>query len=84
MVPGTGIRAAWLAGLAEKPTDCEKMLSAHPGRTVSRADLIEGVWGTTYTGGSNVVDVVVRSLRQKLGPIATRVETARGIGYRLK
>jgi DNA-binding response OmpR family regulator len=30
------------------------------------------------------VDVVVRSLRQKLGPIANRVETARGVGYRLK
>jgi two-component system alkaline phosphatase synthesis response regulator PhoP len=39
--------------------------------------------GTTYVGGSNVVDVVVRSLRKKLGPIAHRVETARGVGYRL-
>jgi hypothetical protein len=59
------------------------MLAARRGHTVSRADLIEGVWGTTYTGGSNVVDVVVRSLRRKLGPIADRVETVRGIGYRL-
>jgi hypothetical protein len=59
-------------------------LSERPGHAVTRADLIEQVWGTTYVGGSNVVDVVVRSLRQKLGPMATRVETARGIGYRLK
>jgi hypothetical protein len=59
-------------------------LSERPGRAVTRAELIEHVWGTTYIGGSNVVDVVVRSLRQKLGPIANRVETARGVGYRLK
>ena len=59
-------------------------LSARRGRPVSRAELIDRVWGTTYDGGSNVVDVVVRSLRQKLGPSATRVETTRGIGYCFK
>jgi hypothetical protein len=59
-------------------------LSERPGRAVTRAELINRVWGTTYVGGSNVVDVVVRSLRQKLGPAANRVETARGVGYRLK
>ena len=36
------------------------------------------------TSTAIVVDVVVRSLRQKLGPQANRVETARGVGYRLK
>jgi len=58
-------------------------LSERLGRAVSRAELITRVWGTTYVGGSNVVDVVVRSLRRKLGPAANRVETARGVGYRL-
>jgi hypothetical protein len=58
-------------------------LSEQPGRAVTRTELIREVWGTTYVGGSNVVDVVVHSLRQKLGPIANRVETARGVGYRL-
>ena len=58
-------------------------LFERPGRAVTRAELIERVWGTTYVGGSNVVDVVVRGLRQKLGPMANRVETARGVGYRL-
>ena len=33
---------------------------------------------------SNVVDAVVRSLRLKLGPVATAVETVRGSGYRLR
>ena len=43
------------------------------GRTVSRADLLREVWGTEFTGGSNVVDAVVRSLRVKLGRSAVNV-----------
>ena len=57
-------------------------LNDRRGRPVSRADLLQQVWGTDYSGGSNVVDVVVRSLRHKLGVSAGRVETARGVGYR--
>lgn len=53
-------------------------------RAVSRADLLEEVWGTTYTGGSNVVDAVIRSLRAKLGRHGDAVETVRGVGYRLR
>lgn len=49
-----------------------------------RADLLRKVWGTSYDGGSNTVDVVIRSLRRKLGAIADRIETVRGVGYRLK
>jgi hypothetical protein len=54
------------------------------GRTVSRADLLREVWGTEFTGGSNVVDAVVRSLRVKLGRSAIIVESVRGSGYRLR
>jgi len=61
--------------------DC---LSAHPGSAVSRATLIEEVWGHKYLGGSNVVDVVIRSLRRKLGDGGPTIETVRGLGYRLK
>jgi hypothetical protein len=59
-------------------------LRAGAGRPVSRRDLLETVWGTTYAGGSNVVDAVVHSLRQKLGTDGEAVETARGVGYRLR
>lgn len=58
-------------------------LASRSGKAVSRADIIEAVWGTTYAGGSNVVDVVVRSLRRKLGEGGPRIETVRGVGYRL-
>jgi Transcriptional regulatory protein, C terminal len=59
-------------------------LREREGRAVPRRELLAEVWGTEYTGGSNVVDAVVRSLRQKLGPAAPAVETVRGSGYRLR
>jgi hypothetical protein len=59
-------------------------LAAHHAAPVSRADLLREVWGTSYDGGSNTVDVVIRSLRRKLGAIADRIETVRGVGYRLR
>jgi DNA-binding response OmpR family regulator len=45
--------------------------------------LLADVWGYDYDGGSNVVDVVVRSLRKKLGERAALIEAVRGTGYRL-
>jgi Transcriptional regulatory protein, C terminal len=54
------------------------------GRVVSRRELLRAVWETDYTGGSNVVDAVVHSLREKLGDHAPAVETVRGAGYRLR
>ena len=54
------------------------------GKAVSRATLIEEVWGQAYVGGSNVIDVVVRSLRKKLGRKAAALETVRGVGYRFR
>jgi len=40
--------------------------------------------GTSYSGDSNTVDVVIRSLRRKLGAVADRIETVRGVGYGLR
>src|SRR5262249_15471826 len=53
-------------------------------RVVSRASLLEDVWGYSYTGGSNVVDAVIRTLRKKLGDYASAIETVSGVGYRLR
>lgn len=59
-------------------------LSREPGRAVPRDTLLADVWGYEYDGGSNVVDVVVRSLREKMGPAARLIETERGVGYRYR
>lgn len=61
-----------------------RTLRDREGRIVSRADLLREVWGTEFTGGSNVVDVVVHSLRVKLGRSAIVLESVRGSGYRLR
>lgn len=54
-----------------------------PGRTVSRRVLLEDVWGWQVSGASNVVDAVVRRLRDKVEG-AVVIETVRGRGYRLR
>ena len=53
------------------------------GTGVSRAALVEDVWGWKHTG-SNVVEAVMRSLRKKLGERADSLETIRGLGYRFR
>lgn len=53
----------------------------NPGQVLSREQLLSRVWGYDFDPGSNVVDVYVRYLRNKLG--ADRFETVRGVGYRL-
>jgi DNA-binding response OmpR family regulator len=58
----------------------------HPGEVLTRAQIIEHVWDFAYDGGSNVVDVYVRYLREKVDrPFGHRsIETVRGAGYRLR
>jgi two-component system OmpR family response regulator len=58
----------------------------HPGEVLSRSRLIEHVWDFAYDGGSNIVDVYVRYLREKIDrPFgAHSLETVRGAGYRLR
>lgn len=53
----------------------------HPGQVLSREQLLSRVWGYDFDPSSNVVDVYVRYLRNKLG--ADRITTVRGMGYRL-
>lgn len=58
----------------------------NPGRTLSREQLIEKVWGPDYSGDSKSVDVHVLWLRRKLDVVGPRPQlfvTVRGIGYRL-
>ncbi len=57
----------------------------HRGELLSRTRLIEHVWDFAYEGDSNVVDVYVRYLREKIDRPFNRhsIETVRGAGYRL-
>jgi DNA-binding response OmpR family regulator len=57
-------------------------LVVHRGEVISRERLLTDVWGYSFDPGSNVVDVCIRRLRKKLGPVAP-IETVRHAGYRL-
>jgi two-component system OmpR family response regulator len=58
----------------------------HPGEALTRTRLIEHVWDFAFEGDSNVVEVYVRYLREKIDrPFGRQsLETVRGIGYRLR
>ncbi|MEY3011348.1 MAG: hypothetical protein RIT45_83 [Pseudomonadota bacterium] len=63
-----------------------RALFDHPGEVRTRTELISEVWGEHYAGEPNVVDVYVGYLRRKLERLgaAARIETVRGVGFRLR
>jgi two-component system, OmpR family, response regulator len=71
--------------LSTKEFQMLEVFMRRPGQVLSRYDLLEGAWDMAYENRSNVVDVYVRYLRDKIDrPFGTRtIETVRGAGYRL-
>ncbi|MHB8694768.1 MAG: response regulator transcription factor [Solirubrobacteraceae bacterium] len=59
-----------------------EMFMRHPGEVLSRFELLEHVWDDSYENRSNVIEVYVGYLREKLGRQV--IETVRGAGYRLR
>jgi hypothetical protein len=64
--------------------DLLRYLQEREGEAVERDSLLRDVWGYDWTGGSNVIEVVVSAVRRKLGDRADALETVRGMGYRLR
>ena len=58
-------------------------LLRHPGQTLTRDQLLDQAWPFSVAVTPNAVDAYVHYLRTKLGEAASRVETVRGVGYRL-
>ncbi len=63
-----------------------ELLMRHPGQVLSRDLLVEHCWDQAYESRSNVVDVYVRYLREKIDrPFGQEsIETVRGVGYRIR
>lgn len=59
-------------------------LARSPGRVYTRTQILQQVWSLDFDPSTNIVDVYIRRLRQKLGQQRQLVETVRGVGYRLK
>ena len=60
-------------------------LVRHQGRVLTRAQLLENVWGWDYAGESQIVETYVSYLRRKLDPLGPpMIHTQRGVGYSLR
>ncbi len=81
-------RKAWLDGapmtLASRELALLLYLVRHAGRAIGRAELLAEVWEMSFDPGTNVVEVHVSRLRDKLGAHAPMLATVRGVGYRLR
>lgn len=91
LVVDPATREAFLRGVPLKLTRLEfdvlAYLLAHQERAVNRQELLDEIWGSGYSPESNVVDVVVASLRRKLGDErqkARYIVTIPAVGYRVR
>lgn len=70
--------------LTYKEYELLKLFLSHPGIAYTREQLMSEVWGMDYCGETRTVDMHIRTLRQKIAPYDDRIETVRGVGYRLE
>jgi two-component system OmpR family response regulator len=82
----------WLVQRAGTPVELSPtefrllaFLMRHQGRVLTRAQLLENVWGWDYAGQSQIVETYVSYLRRKLDPLGPPlIHTQRGVGYTLR
>jgi two-component system alkaline phosphatase synthesis response regulator PhoP len=71
--------------LTQKEYDLLRTLMSHAGRVVTRAELLDQVWGVEWLGDTRTLDVHIRWVREKVeeDPSQPRyIQTVRGVGYR--
>jgi DNA-binding response OmpR family regulator len=78
-------RQAWVGDRLVELSTREFLLAEvflrHPMQVLTREQLLDRIWGYDYDPGTNIVNVYVGHLRRKLG--GDRIQTVRGVGYRL-
>jgi DNA-binding response OmpR family regulator len=65
-----------------KEFDLLRFLAERPGLALSRQQILDGVWGHDWFGDVRTVDVHIAQVRKKVDT-AVRIDTVRGVGYRL-
>ena len=70
--------------LTFKEFEILKLFMQSPGIVFSRDKLLSKVWGVDYLGESRTVDMHIKTLRQKLGDVGSRIETVIGVGYKME
>lgn len=70
--------------LTLKEFDLLHFLLENKGIVLTRAQILDRIWGYEFDGESRTVDVHIRTLRQKLKDAGKYIETVRGVGYKLE
>lgn len=80
------VRAGQKMTLTPREFDLLVCLLQHKNQVLTREQLIAQVWGYDYVGDTNVVDVYIRYVRQKIdnGFEPAYIQTVRGVGYTMK
>ena len=60
-----------------------RLLAENKGKVFTRDSLLSKIWGYDYDGENRTVDVHIKSLRTKLGKCGDKIETVRGVGYKI-
>lgn len=68
--------------LAPKEFDLLLELAKNPGTVMRRDKLLQDVWGYSYCGDGRTVDTHVKSVRDRLGPYRSMIQTVWGVGYK--
>ena len=78
-------RAGTVVKISPKAFSLLELFMRRPGEVLSRAVMLDHAWDFAYEGDSNVVDVYIRDLRDKIDRPFGResIETVWGVGYRL-
>lgn len=68
--------------LTLKEFELLRALMENAGRLMERNSLIDAVWSREYTGADHTLDAHIQTLRSKLGPCGSRIQTVYGCGYK--
>ena len=79
------LRADAPVKLTVKEYDLLLYLLRHVGQVMPRQQILHAVWGSTWTGDDNLLDVYIRYLRKKIEKpeLEPLIHTARGVGFML-
>ena len=79
-------RGSFRVALSQREFDLLEYFMRHPRQVLTRDQIFQHVWGSDYMGGSNIIDVNVKALREKMeGEGRPRlIQTVRGVGYTLR
>ena len=73
--PFLGALASVLESKRLRPKEyfCLKLLLEHPGRVVSKTELLQRVWGQASAPSTTIVETTISRLRASLGPLGARI-----------